>query len=58
MMEIKKDALLAHKSQVHKVNISDLSILDCSVANAVFRGVQSKVKYAEAFKSQRYFINI
>jgi len=58
MMDIKREALLAHESQVDKVNISDLSILDCAVANAVFRGVQSRVKYAEAFKAQRYFINI
>ncbi len=56
-MEIKRNSLSAHHSQVNKVNIADLSILECAEANAVFRGVQGKVKYAEAFRAQRFFIN-
>lgn len=54
----KRRALEAHASQIHKVNIADLSIIDCAQANAVFRGVQGKVRSAEAFKAQRLFINI
>lgn len=57
-MEVKRRALLAHASQVHKVNIADLSILDCAEANAIFRGVQGRVKRAEAFKSLRFFPGI
>jgi LmbE family N-acetylglucosaminyl deacetylase len=57
-MDIKRKALLAHESQVNKVNIADLTILECTEANAIFRGMQGKVRQAEAFKAQRLFINI
>jgi len=57
-MEAKRRALLAHASQVHKVNIADLSILDVAEANAIFRGIQGRVKRAEAFKALRLHINV
>lgn len=52
----KFDSLNAHASQVNKTNISGLSIADISEANAIFRGVESRVKYAEAFVPFRFFI--
>ena len=57
-METKRRALLAHASQVNKVNIADLSILDAAEANAIFRGIQGRVKRAEAFKALRLHINV
>ncbi|QTA79489.1 N-acetylglucosaminyl phosphatidylinositol deacetylase-related protein [Desulfonema limicola] len=58
MLEKKMDALKAHKSQVMRTNIADLSILELARSAANFRGIQGRVKYAEAFHSQRLFINI
>jgi len=57
-LKIKEKVLLAHRSQVHKTNISDISILDVSRSNALYRGVQARVNFAEAFQSLRLFINI
>ena len=52
-LEAKYKALRAHKSQVHKVNVADLSIIDCARAMAHFRGYQGRVKAAEGFKALR-----
>jgi LmbE family N-acetylglucosaminyl deacetylase len=52
-LEAKYRALKAHKSQVHKVNVADLSIIDCARAMAHFRGYQGRVKAAEGFKALR-----
>ena len=46
-------ALKLHKSQVHKVNVADLSIIDCARSMAHFRGYQGRVKAAEGFKALR-----
>ena len=54
----KINALLAHHSQVMKTNIEDLSIAEIARSNANFRGIQGRVKYAEAFSALRLFINI
>ncbi|MCK7503763.1 MAG: hypothetical protein MZV70_06340 [Desulfobacterales bacterium] len=54
----KLDALRAHRSQVMKTNIEDLSIIEVARSCANFRGIQGRVKYAEAFHSLRLFINI
>jgi LmbE family N-acetylglucosaminyl deacetylase len=51
-------ALQAHHSQVMKTNIEDLSIVEVARSSANFRGIQGRVKYAEAFHSLRLFINI
>jgi LmbE family N-acetylglucosaminyl deacetylase len=51
-------ALEAHKSQVMKTNIEDLSIVEVARSSANFRGIQGRVKFAEAFHSLRLFINI
>ncbi len=52
-LEAKYRALRAHKSQVHKVNVADLSIIDCARSMAHFRGYQGRVKAAEGFKALR-----
>ncbi len=57
-LEAKLAALEAHRSQVMKTNIENLSILEMARSFANFRGTQGRVKYAEAFHSQRLFINI
>ncbi len=48
--------LEAHRSQVTKTNIQDLSILESAVSCANFRGIQGRVKYAEAFQSVRLLL--
>ena len=57
-LEKKLQALKAHRSQVMKTNIEDLSIVEVARSSANFRGIQGRVKYAEAFHSLRLFINI
>ena len=54
----KTEVLMAHNSQVMKTNIGDLSIIDVAQAQAGFRGIQARIKYAEGFIPQRLFINI
>ena len=50
--------LEAHRSQVAKTNIEDLTILELAVSCANFRGIQARVKYAEAFQSVRLLLDI
>ena len=57
-LETKIEALKAHRSQVMKTNIEDLSIVEVARSSANFRGIQGRVKFAEAFHSLRLFINI
>jgi len=57
-LEQKVGALKAHRSQIKKTNIEDLSIVELAYSSANFRGIQGRVKYAEAFHSLRLFINI
>ncbi|MCF8078448.1 MAG: PIG-L family deacetylase [Desulfobacterales bacterium] len=54
----KVDALEAHFSQIGKTNIEDMNIVELARSTANFRGIQGRVKYAEAFASLRLFINI
>ena len=58
VMDWKLACLEAHRSQVARTNIEDLTIMETAVSSANFRGVQGRVKYAEAFQSVRLFINI
>jgi len=58
VLGVKIEALKAHASQVMKTNIPDLSILDIARASANFRGVQARIPFAEAFVSQRLFLQI
>jgi len=57
-VEDKISMLLAHQSQVMKTNIEGLSIVDIARSTAIFRGIQSRVQYAEGFIPMRLFINI
>lgn len=57
-MERKMDALRAHASQVMKTNIAGISILEMAHSCANFRGIQARVKFAEAFYAQRFFTDI
>ncbi|MEW6670469.1 MAG: PIG-L deacetylase family protein [Thermodesulfobacteriota bacterium] len=57
-LDQKAAALKAHSSQIKKTNIEDLSIVELAYSSANFRGIQGRVKYAEAFHSLRLFINI
>jgi hypothetical protein len=50
--------LQAHASQVTKTNIEGLTIADIARASAHFRGIQGRVRNAEAFVPLRLFINI
>ncbi|MFB3925677.1 MAG: PIG-L deacetylase family protein [Syntrophales bacterium] len=57
VIQSKIASLLAHRSQVMKTNIEGLSIADAVQSTAVFRGIQGRVQYAEAFAPLRLFIN-
>ena len=57
-LERKFQALKAHDSQIMKTNIEDMSIVELARANATFRGIQGRVKFAEAFSPLRLFINV
>jgi LmbE family N-acetylglucosaminyl deacetylase len=58
VLEDKLASLKAHRSQVAKTNIEDLTILELARSSANFRGIQARVKYAEAFQSIRLLINL
>jgi len=58
VLDKKLACLEAHRSQVAKTNIEDLSILELARSSANFRGIQARVKYAEAFQSIRLLINL
>jgi LmbE family N-acetylglucosaminyl deacetylase len=57
-LDRKIKALEAHHSQIEKTNIEDLTILELARSTANFRGTQGRVKFAEAFRALRLFINI
>jgi LmbE family N-acetylglucosaminyl deacetylase len=58
VLDRKLACLEAHRSQVTKTNIEDLTILELAVSCATFRGIQGRVKYAEAFQSVRLLLNL
>ena len=57
-LEDKIELLRSHASQVTKTNIADMTIVDLARSTANFRGIEGRVKYAEAFDSLRMFIEI
>ena len=57
-IEAKIAMLLLHRSQVQKTNIEGLAITDVVRSTAVFRGIQGRVQFAEAFVPLRLFINV
>lgn len=58
LLEDKVRCLEAHASQVRKTNVEGLSILEVARASAQFRGLQGRVRAAEAFVPLRLFINV
>jgi LmbE family N-acetylglucosaminyl deacetylase len=58
VLEEKVAALEAHASQITKTNIKGLTIVDIARSSAHFRGIQGRVRNAEAFVPLRLFINI
>ncbi len=58
VLDRKIKALMAHQSQIEKTNIQDVSILEIARSCANFRGIQGRVRYAEAFLALRLFINV
>jgi LmbE family N-acetylglucosaminyl deacetylase len=58
VLDRKLACLESHRSQVTKTNIQDLTILESAVSCANFRGIQARVKYAEAFQSVRLLLDI
>ena len=58
MLHSKLACLEAHASQVMQTNIQDMSIVDLARSSAHFRGIQGRIKFAEAFAPLRLFINI
>ena len=58
VLDVKLASLEAHRSQVTKTNIEDLTILELARSTANFRGIQARVKYAEAFQSVRLLLNL
>lgn len=58
VLKQKMALLKAHASQIAKTNIKDLTILEGARSNANFRGIQGRVRFAEAFCSQRLFLEI
>jgi len=57
-IDIKKQALMAHHSQMMKTNIEGLSILEISRSLANYRGIQGRMRFAEAFCPERLIINL
>jgi LmbE family N-acetylglucosaminyl deacetylase len=49
VLQKKLAQLKAHKSQVTRTNIANLTIMQSATAAALFRGFQNRVKYAEGF---------
>ncbi|MBI4636907.1 MAG: PIG-L family deacetylase [Candidatus Rokubacteria bacterium] len=58
VLDAKLACLEAHRSQVTKTNIEDLTILELAKSCANFRGIQARVRYAEAFQSVRLLLNL
>ena len=60
-LEQKIELIQAHQSQITKLynkEFEDLTIIESARSCANFRGVQSRVRYAEGFVPLRLFINI
>jgi LmbE family N-acetylglucosaminyl deacetylase len=58
VLDVKIAALQTHASQVTKTNIEDLNVVDIARSSAHFRGIQGRVKNAEAFVPLRLLINV
>lgn len=54
VLERKLELLKKHTSQVDKVKIGQLDILEVARSTANFRGIQARVEYAEGFQAYRF----
>jgi hypothetical protein len=56
----KKTLLELHASQIRRVHVGmpDISIIDTAFSSARFRGIQGRMRLAEAFRPVRLFIDI
>ncbi len=54
VLDDKLTLLSIHKSQVDKVNIGSLDILEVAKSTANFRGIQARCEYAEGFQPYRF----
>jgi len=57
-LETKIAMIEAHRSQVGKTNIAGMPITEMARSTAVFRGIQGRVPFAEAFVPLRLFVNV
>ncbi len=57
-LAVKLQALKAHVSQVERTHIEGIDITAIARSMAMFRGTQSRVRYAEGFRPVRLFINL
>jgi hypothetical protein len=57
-MDEKIAALQAHASQITQTNIKDLSSVDITRSSTHFRGIQGRVRNAEAFVPLRLLKNV
>ena len=57
-MDVKKQSLIAHHSQMMKTNIEGLSILEISRSLSNYRGIQARIRFAEGFYPERLMINL
>ncbi|MBN1981410.1 MAG: PIG-L family deacetylase [Chitinivibrionales bacterium] len=55
-LEPKLKLLTCHESQLTRTHVKQQSILEIAHAVAIFRGIQCRVAYAEAFTSLRLFL--
>lgn len=53
VLQRKLKLLEIHKSQINSTKVKKLSITEGATSCAIFRGYQTRVKYAEGFKSLR-----
>src|SRR3989442_839479 len=58
VLATKLAGLEAHRSQVTKTKIEDLSILELAHSFPNFRGLQARVKVPESFQSVRLLLNL
>ncbi|MCI0493808.1 PIG-L family deacetylase [candidate division KSB1 bacterium] len=56
VLDDKMKLLESHQSQVNKTNINSLTIMKMAYSNVNFRGIQGRVKFAEAFLPQRLIL--
>jgi LmbE family N-acetylglucosaminyl deacetylase len=57
VLDKKVELLKTHRSQVNSTKVKGLSIIEGATACAIFRGYQTRVKYAEGFVPLRFSLD-